>query len=601
MKRLLISAMALGAFAGITSCTDLDEELVSNLSSEFYSTPDGLNAAINAAYSQMRYFAGRGENLSLGEGPGTDAWGYGQQNTYQPFDEYSSQLNSTSGDVTNFWNNAYRAINYLNGPLERGPAATGIDPAIKNSRLGEARFMRAYMYFMLVQTYGDVTLNLTETKGIQASATRTPAADVYRAIIADLDTAITLLPVTQSEFGRATRGAAQHLRAKVYLTRAYKSYGSRQADFQKALDDAKAVIASGQYSLTPVYADLWCVARAADPRRSGYCETAGYNEQQREFIFTVQFTTTTSQFDPNTSPSNFNNTFYVTHYDGVAGWAGMARDLNNGRPFRRVHPNPYLIWAFEQTRFPGGVASATADILDTRYDGTFQTYWIANGTGTNAAGTCPACTSGQPIAVGDTSLWMPGYQVSDSLRRTKKFPIIVPCPTGPTVNCGIQNYTTRRVYDFDVFPQMKKIMDNTRASTNEENSGKDGILMRLGETYLIAAEAAVGLNQQSEAATYVNVLRVRAAPANQKSNPAILATAGQMTLDYIMDERARELIGEGFRWYDLVRPGAQYFVDRVKLYNPISAPNVQLRHALRPIPQSQIDATVGGYAQNPGW
>src|SRR6185436_5525929 len=108
------------------------------------------------------------------------------------------------------------------------------------------------------------------------------AAAVYTLILADLDSAITMLPVTQAEFGRATRGAALTLRSKVYLTRAYQPFSpGKQADFQAALTDAKAVISSGTYTLEPVFADLWCVARTADPGRTGFCENTGYNMNRR--------------------------------------------------------------------------------------------------------------------------------------------------------------------------------------------------------------------------------------------------------------------------------------------------------------------------------
>ena len=95
--------------------------------------------------------------------------------------------------------------------------------------------------------------------------------------------------MTQADYGRATKGAALTLRSKVYLTRAYQSTPGKQADFAASLADAKAVISSGTYALEPVYADLWCVARAADPGRGGYCDNTGYNQNRKEFIFTVQF------------------------------------------------------------------------------------------------------------------------------------------------------------------------------------------------------------------------------------------------------------------------------------------------------------------------
>src|SRR5437899_7685249 len=102
-----------------------------------------------------------------------------------------------------------------------------------------------------------------ENQGVVATAVRDSAAAVYRAIIADLDSAFTMLPATQTDVGRATKGAAQALRSKVYLTRAYRDYTpNKNADFTQSIADAKAVIASGAYSLEPVFADLWCVARA---------------------------------------------------------------------------------------------------------------------------------------------------------------------------------------------------------------------------------------------------------------------------------------------------------------------------------------------------
>lgn len=92
-------------------------------------------------------------------------------------------------------------------------------------------------------------------------------------------------------------------------------------------------------------------------------------------------------------------------------------------------------------------------------------------------------------------------------------------------------------------------------------------------------------------------------PARHKSDPAFQVTPAQITLDFIMDERERELAGEMNRWYDVVRPGTQFFLARVSKWNPKARPNVQAKHALRPIPQSQIDGVISGpkYPQNPGY
>src|SRR5258708_40094565 len=100
----------------------------------------------------------------------------------------------------------------------------------------------------------------------------------------------------------------------------------------------------------------------------------------------------------------------------------------------------------------------------------------------------------------------------------------------------------------------------------QQEGGKGEGVFRLGELYLIAREAAIGLGNAAEASAFVNVLHQRAAaPAFKATYPVAPA---QMTLDYVMEERERELAGEFNRWYDMVRPGAQYFFDRVKKYNP---------------------------------
>jgi starch-binding outer membrane protein, SusD/RagB family len=603
MKRILLCTVTLGLVGGIAGCVNLDEKLITGVSSQYYSTPDGLNSAVIASYSQLRGFYGREQLMSLTQ-VGTDTWMAADQSgsNNKDFDSYGGGLNSTVAPLANTWNPAYQAINTLNAALDRGPNTTGITTATKQSLLGEAHFLRALNYFTLVQTFGDVTLTLHENQGVIATAVRDPASKVYEAIIADLDSAVTMLPVTQTDVGRATKGAAQALRSKVYLTRAYQSYSpGKNADFTAALSDAKAVINSGTYSLEPVFADLWCVARAADPKRTGYCENAGYNENHKEFIFTIQFSYDLTQYDAD-NEYDYMHLVYLSQYDNNGIWVGTPRDLNNGRPFRRAMPTPYELSIWNKwTGTPG-----TSDVLDTRFDGTFQTVWIATAGGSkNPAGTCPDCTSNAVVNVGDTAAFMPNYPVTNAFRQSKAYEVLTPCPTdqvNPTAAtyCGDRNNANDGYTNWQRFPSLKKFQDNLRANLTAQEGGKSEVVLRLGEIYLIAAEADVGLGNTSEAASFVNVLHQRAASPAHKNDYNV--TAGQMTLDYIMEERERELAGEHNRWYDMVRPGADYFVARVKKYNP-HAINVVAKHVLRPIPQSQIDGVILGpkYPQNPGY
>ena len=127
--------------------------------------------------------------------------------------------------------------------------------------------------------------------------------------------------------------------------------------------------------------------------------------------------------------------------------------------------------------------------------------------------------------------------------------------------------------------------------------------------YLIAAEAAFkGGGTLQQAADMINVLRTRAAlklnqtPAEYAAAVAAQQiTAAQVTLDFILDERSRELFAEDCRWWDLSR--TQSLVARVKQYNPEGAAGVQAYNMLRPIPQSQIDLVTEGpkFPQNQGY
>ena len=148
-----------------------------------------------------------------------------------------------------------------------------------------------------------------------------------------------------------------------------------------------------------------------------------------------------------------------------------------------------------------------------------------------------------------------------------------------------------------MFPSLNKWIDPTRPDCQKEQGQRDFILMRLGDAYLLRAEARLQQNDAAGAAEDINVIRTRAAWPGQEA--ALQINAGYVDIDFLLDERARELAGEGYRWWDLARTGK--LVERVKEFNPQGAPNIEDYHTVRPIPQDQIDRTLGGYPQNPGY
>jgi len=159
-----------------------------------------------------------------------------------------------------------------------------------------------------------------------------------------------------------------------------------------------------------------------------------------------------------------------------------------------------------------------------------------------------------------------------------------------------QVYTTDQ-YNQITFPSMNKWIDNTRPNRQHTQGQRDFILMRLADAYLIRAEANHKLGNNAAAAADINIIRKRAAWDGKEAEMEI--TAADINIDFILDERARELVGEGHRWFDLVRTGK--LIDRVKAHNLDATGNIQAHHVLRPIPLDQIDRTEGGYPQNSGY
>ena len=160
------------------------------------------------------------------------------------------------------------------------------------------------------------------------------------------------------------------------------------------------------------------------------------------------------------------------------------------------------------------------------------------------------------------------------------------------------------------FPCLKKWLDTQRPDMNYEQGGRNFVRMRLGETYLIAAEAYGRKGDFEKAASLINVVRKRAAYKEGEAKPqewwqidggdmanlagstekSMLVTPAEISDDFIgfmLDERARETYGEMNRWEDLVRTETLY--ERVKEFNPDAAPNIKEYHKLRPIPQNHID------------
>src|SRR5437870_958912 len=330
MKKRAAVMVGAAILTGLAGCMDLNEDVISGLTPGAYGTEAAFQALVNATYEPLRSFWAQERGFTLTEF-GTDIFYKGADGSYKFVNDYTTQLNPTLDYITNTWNDFYRAINTANTALDQA-AIVQMDSSVRAKRVGELRFLRALYYFYLVQMFGPLHITVHQITDPTTEAHRSPVDSVYDGvIIPDLQYAEANLPSVQQDYGRATKGAVQHLLAKVYLTRlrvpddsVADEAAKRQAgDFANAADYAQRVIKSGVYQLLPRFADVFDF----------------HNERNAEVIWSVQYTG-----DPlTTGPGNTGHLYFLMEYDVLP---GMLRDIANGRPFKRFRPTEtYLIAA----------------------------------------------------------------------------------------------------------------------------------------------------------------------------------------------------------------------------------------------------------------
>ncbi len=188
---------------------------------EFWKTADDATKAVNAMYANLRSWENVAFPALVIESVGSDEADKGSTPNDATFwllyDTYT--VTSTEGSLQGFWTGQYQNINLSNQVLDNIPGIE-MDETLKARYIAEAKFLRAYSYFRLVRAYGDVPLRLTVPKdATEYNIPRTPKDQVYAQIEKDLTEAAAVLPVTyaSTDLGRATKGAAMGLHAKVAL------------------------------------------------------------------------------------------------------------------------------------------------------------------------------------------------------------------------------------------------------------------------------------------------------------------------------------------------------------------------------------------------
>lgn len=559
-RYIIVGLLAMFSF----SCEDfLDEENRSNVNSDIYFTDEaGYESLVSTAYASLRDVWGDDPWLFC---LGVDIYTRGESEdvggTYGNRDVFSSQLNEyTALDAQNdfvswFYDDVYEAIQVCNTAISRADGVSGMSDEKKQQRIAEVRFLRAYYYYLLVEQFGGVPIVEEEITTAVTHFERASEEAVYEFIAAELEEAMTDVPPTAEAFGRVTEGAVKNLLALVHLTRGYKDYAASD-DFSKAASLADEVINDYGYSLLGTFEEVF---------------TPG-NENNSEIIFSIQY-------DQESLGPNLEGNGQSAHW----GWELWVTEAG----FERE--NPAYNWKkkqFTPTQFLYGLFDTDTD---SRYDGTFLSTFYAT-----------TDVPDEGIEAGDLKVYFPKpdqpFTTADSLAFMAEHPnanII----TFPRWKQDIEG-----VGGAGKYPMVWKFYDPNslfHGNTTQYRSTRDIFLFRLAETYLMAAEAYHMSGDNPTAADRINEVRRRAAiPGNET---AMEIAAGDVDLDFILDERARELTGEYKRWMDLKRTGK--LMERTLQHNNLaqSASQLQGFHSLRPIPQSVIDRDAGEFPQNPNY
>lgn len=464
------------------SCSDLlDEKVVSSIGNDYINTPKGFEDAAKAAYSSLRNYYGTQQGLTVTEF-GTDLYATGADGGYKGFHFYDAQLQPTVDYLALIWDETYRGINVCNAVIERAPAATVAD-AIKKQRVAEMKFLRAHYYFLLMQQFGGVDLRLTETILPTKVTSRAPESEIYKAIISDLEAAIPDLEnkIRSADYGRATKPAAEHLLALVYLAKG-NSTSKAADDYEKAATYASNVVNNYTFKLLPDFESVFDQG----------------NQVHDEVVFAVQYTS-----DPLTNGGgNSLHLYFGMQYDVQA---GMVRDILNGRPFKRLRPTKYCLETVFKDR-----------VNDSRYKKTFKDTWIVNTAG-KFINVFDNSKTEVTFKVGDTAIFIPGYEMPLAERAKKPYQVLVPSR-----------------YDEALFPTLKKFLDPLRPDRTYEPGSRDYMCFRLADTYLMLAEARLMTGKIKEATEAINMVRRRAAFPGKAA--AMEITEAQMNMEMLIEE-----------------------------------------------------------------
>lgn len=520
-----------------------------------FTTPKGIESALMYNYARLRAYY-NGTEPACDEHTGTDLCWSARNPAFDMLGDYVTKMTPDVDVVLWNWSTMYRIIFDANVVIGRIASVTYTSESEKNLHIAEARFMRGYAYRILAYLYGGVPLVLEELTAPKTDFVRATKDETIDQAISDLEFAATNLPgvVNVAAPGRVNNAAALQLLADLYISRGL---------YDKAIEATNTIINDPNIKLMTTR-----FGRRAGDVGDPYWDLFQKSNQNRSsgnlegiWVLQVEY-----NLPGGYSPVDALDGLQYERWYGPLYWFKLGPDgakiclgattQQGGRAVGIVRPTTYYthtIW---------GDGNWNVDVRNNERN--IKRVWDVDN---------------------PTSAWF-GQKTSD-------FP--------QSWFDGLTSLDTMR----DFYPLVTKITtmndhpveDLANVATglmsgNAQLTRTDWYYMRVAETYLLRAEAKLDKGDIPGATDDINVIRNRAG--------AIPVTSDKVNIDYILDERMRELNYEENRRVTLCRLGLLY--DRTVKGNPFSGATIKPYNNLMPIPYSEIERNTGAVLeQNPGY